>query len=62
MIIKKYPAVFLDVVRTDPTWVVRIRKSLDDPNAIDVFVCGENLRKGADLNTAQITELVELEF
>jgi aspartate-semialdehyde dehydrogenase len=47
-----------DVVGTDPTWVGRVRESLDDPNALDFFVCGDNLRKGAALNTAQIAELV----
>lgn len=47
-----------DVVGTDPTYVGRIRKSVDDPNALDLFVCGDNLRKGAALNTAQIAELV----
>jgi aspartate-semialdehyde dehydrogenase len=47
-----------DVVGTDPTWVGRVRKSLDNPNAIELFVCGDNLRKGAALNTAQIAELV----
>ena len=47
-----------DVVGTDPTWVGRVRESLDDPNAIDFFVCGDNLRKGAALNTAQIAELI----
>ena len=47
-----------DVVGTDPTWVGRVRRSLDDPRAIDLFVCGDNLRKGAALNTAQIAELV----
>jgi aspartate-semialdehyde dehydrogenase len=51
-----------DVVGTDPTWVGRVRKSLDDPNAIDLFVCGDNLRKGAALNTAQIAELVAAEY
>jgi aspartate-semialdehyde dehydrogenase len=51
-----------DVVGTDPTWVGRVRKSLDDPTAIDLFVCGDNLRKGAALNTAQIAELVANEF
>jgi aspartate-semialdehyde dehydrogenase len=51
-----------DVVGTDPTWVGRVRKSLDDPNALDLFVCGDNLRKGAALNTAQIAELVAAEF
>ena len=51
-----------DVVGTDPTWVGRVRKSLDDPKALELFVCGDNLRKGAALNTAQIAELVALEF
>jgi aspartate-semialdehyde dehydrogenase len=50
-----------DVVGTDPTWVGRVRRALDDPNAIDLFVCGDNLRKGAALNTAQIAELVAVE-
>jgi len=51
-----------DVVGTDPTWVGRVRRSLDDPNALDLFLCGDNLRKGAALNTAQIAELVAREF
>jgi aspartate-semialdehyde dehydrogenase len=51
-----------EAVGTDPTWVGRVRKSLDDPNALELFVCGDNLRKGAALNTAQIAELVAVEF
>jgi len=51
-----------DAVGTDPTWVGRVRKSLDNPKALDLFVCGDNLRKGAALNTAQIAELVAKEF
>jgi aspartate-semialdehyde dehydrogenase len=51
-----------DVVGTDPTWVGRVRRSLDDPCAVDLFVCGDNLRKGAALNTAQIAELVAAEL
>ena len=51
-----------DVVGTDPTWVGRVRVSIDDPHALDFFVCGDNLRKGAALNTAQIAELVAKEF
>jgi len=51
-----------DVVGTDPTWVGRVRRSLDDPCAVDLFVCGDNLRKGAALNTAQIAELVATAF
>ncbi|MCW5252291.1 MULTISPECIES: aspartate-semialdehyde dehydrogenase [unclassified Streptomyces] len=51
-----------DVVGTDPTWVGRVRRALDDPTALEFFVCGDNLRKGAALNTAQIAELVAAEF
>ena len=51
-----------DAVGTDPTWVGRVRRSLDDPRALDLFVCGDNLRKGAALNTAQIAELVASEL
>jgi aspartate-semialdehyde dehydrogenase len=51
-----------DAVGTDPTWVGRVRKSLDNPKAIELFVCGDNLRKGAALNTAQIAEFVAAEF
>lgn len=57
----KYPTP-ADAVGTDPTWVGRVRKSLDDPMALDLFVCGDNLRKGAALNTAQIAELLAAEF
>jgi aspartate-semialdehyde dehydrogenase len=35
---------------------------LDDPTALELFVCGDNLRKGAALNTAQIAELVAREL
>jgi aspartate-semialdehyde dehydrogenase len=51
-----------DAVGTDSTWVGRVRRSIDDPNALDLFLCGDNLRKGAALNTAQIAELVAAEF
>jgi len=51
-----------DVVGTDPTWVGRVRRSLDDPHAVELFVCGDNLRKGAALNTAQVAELVAAEL
>ena len=51
-----------DVVGSDPTFVGRIRQALDFPNTIELFVCGDNLRKGAALNTAQIAELVAAEL
>jgi aspartate-semialdehyde dehydrogenase len=51
-----------DVVGADPTFVGRLRQAIDFPNTLDLFVCGDNLRKGAALNTAQIAELVAKEF
>lgn len=51
-----------DVVGEDPTYVGRIRRAVDDPRSLDLFVCGDNLRKGAALNTAQIAELLAAEF
>ncbi|MGH3158214.1 MAG: aspartate-semialdehyde dehydrogenase, partial [Streptosporangiaceae bacterium] len=51
-----------DVVGTDPAWVGRLRRSLDNPRALDLFVCGDNLRKGAALNAAQVAEVVAPEF
>jgi aspartate-semialdehyde dehydrogenase len=45
-----------DVVGGDPTYVGRIRQALDFPNTLDFFVCGDNLRKGAALNTYEIAE------
>jgi len=51
-----------DSVGADPTFVGRLRQALDFPNTLDLFVCGDNLRKGAALNTAQIAELVAQEL
>ena len=44
------------VVGCDPTYVGRIRQALDFPDTLDFFVCGDNLRKGAALNTYEIAE------
>jgi aspartate-semialdehyde dehydrogenase len=49
------------VVGTDPTYVGRIRQALDFVNTLDFFVCGDNLRKGAALNTYEIAETLAAE-
>jgi aspartate-semialdehyde dehydrogenase len=51
-----------DVVGGDPTWVGRVRQALDFPNTLELFVCGDNLRKGAALNTYEIAETVAAEI
>lgn len=50
------------VAGQDPTFVGRIRQSEDFENTIDLFVVGDNLRKGAALNTYEIAELVAQEL
>ena len=50
------------VAGQDPTFVGRIRQALDFENTIDLFVVGDNLRKGAALNTYEIAQLVAAEF
>ena len=52
----------IDAVGTDPSWVGRIRRAMDDPRALDLFVTGDNRRKGAALNTVQIAELLAAEL
>lgn len=42
----------------DPTWVGRVRQALDFPDTLELFLCGDNLRKGAALNTYEIAETV----
>jgi aspartate-semialdehyde dehydrogenase len=60
-----FPNLVLDDVPTplewagrDETVVGRVRRDLGDPNTLNLFVVGDNLLKGAALNTVQIAELV----
>lgn len=41
---------------TDDTYVGRLRYDLSNPNAIEMWVVADNLRKGAALNAVQIAE------
>jgi aspartate-semialdehyde dehydrogenase len=52
----------VDTVGTDPTYVGRLRQALDFPDTLDLFVVGDNLRKGAALNTVEIAEVVAAEL
>jgi len=42
----------------DPSYVGRIRKDPSAPNAINLWIVSDNLRKGAALNAVQIAELL----
>jgi len=48
----------LHVAGTDSTHVGRLRDDETRPNAIDCFIVGDNLRKGAALNCVEIAELL----
>ena len=46
----------LECAGADPIFVGRIRRDPTAPNGLALFVCGDNLRKGAALNAIQIAE------
>ena len=47
-----------DVVGADPRFAGRLRQAPESPHTLDLFICGDNLRKGAALNMVQTAELV----
>jgi aspartate-semialdehyde dehydrogenase len=53
----------LQAAGQDPSYVGRIRQDpgVPDGRGLALFVSGDNLRKGAALNTVQIAELVAAE-
>ena len=51
-----------DVVGADPRFAGRLRQAPESPYTLDLFICGDNLRKGAALNMVQTAELVAREL
>ena len=54
---KQYPMP-LETSGQDIVYVGRIRKDLTNPNAIQLWCCGDQVRKGAATNAIQIAELL----
>jgi len=48
----------IDASGKDPILVGRIRKDLSNPNTLDLWLVGDQIRKGAALNAIQIAELL----
>jgi aspartate-semialdehyde dehydrogenase len=48
----------IDVTGRDPVAVGRIRQDLSEPQALELWLCGDQIRKGAALNAIQIAELL----
>ena len=54
---KQYPMP-LDTSDQDIVFVGRIREDLTDPNGLNLWCCGDQIRKGAATNAIQIAELL----
>ncbi len=47
-----------DVTGRDPISVGRVRQDISNTNALELWLCGDQIRKGAALNAVQIAELL----
>ncbi len=48
----------IDASGKDDVLVGRIRQDISNPNGLDLWLCGDQIRKGAALNAVQIAELL----
>lgn len=48
----------MDATGRDDVLVGRIRQDISNPNGIELWLCGDQIRKGAALNAVQIAELL----
>ncbi len=55
---KNYFPMPIDATGKDETLVGRIRQDLSNPNGLELWLCGDQIRKGAALNAIQIAELL----
>ena len=53
-----YPTAVTESSGHDDVFVGRIREDISHPNGIDLWVVGDNVRKGAALNSVQIAEIL----
>jgi aspartate-semialdehyde dehydrogenase len=55
---KNYFPMPIDASGKDDVLVGRMRQDLSHPNGLDLWLCGDQIRKGAALNAVQIAELL----
>ncbi|MFU8770631.1 MAG: Asd/ArgC dimerization domain-containing protein, partial [Desulfotignum sp.] len=53
-----YPTAVTDSAGKDDVFVGRIRKDISHPNGMNLWIVGDNVRKGAALNSIQIAEVL----
>jgi aspartate-semialdehyde dehydrogenase len=56
-----YPTPVTHGAGTDPVYVGRIRDDISHPRGLNMWIVGDNIRKGAALNAIQIAEIVARE-
>ena len=57
-----YPTAVTESAGQDDVFVGRIREDISHPRGIDLWVVGDNVRKGAALNSVQIAEVLVKEY
>lgn len=57
-----YPTAVTDSAGNDDVYVGRIREDISHPRGLDLWVVGDNVRKGAALNSVQIAEQLVKKF
>ncbi len=55
---KNYFPMPIDASGKDDVLVGRIRRDISNPNGLELWLCGDQIRKGAALNAVQIAELL----
>jgi aspartate-semialdehyde dehydrogenase len=55
---KNYFPMPIDASGKDDVLVGRIRQDISNPNGLELWLCGDQIRKGAALNAVQIAELL----
>lgn len=55
---KNYFPMPIDASGQDDVLVGRIRQDISNPNGLEIWLCGDQIRKGAALNAVQIAELL----
>ncbi|RRV21216.1 aspartate-semialdehyde dehydrogenase [Pseudomonas sp. o96-267] len=53
-----YPTAVGDAVGQDQVYVGRVRRGVNDPRQLNLWIASDNVRKGAALNAVQIAELL----
>jgi len=55
---KGYPTAVSDAAGADATYIGRIRDDISHPQAVNMWIVSDNVRKGAALNSIQIAEVL----